>query len=400
MSDSQESRSRSRSRSQDNERKQKGHKKHQQSLKNKQQDSKSKSNSRSSSNENNKFRNSHKKKHSKQSHTVYTVKKNCINYIKGICQKSEYDCEDFHPKIQENPISPEQFDPSLENMNNYSMDEAELYNFCMEFQPVKLPTKADQLILIRHALSYYNYAAFRFFYQTGISYSDPKSVVYQLRKEYIDAPLHPLGEQMCKNNAKFIQNYSFHTVFVSPLRRTLQTAQILFENHPNKNEIKFIVLPYCTEILSKVCDVSDLVKVKQEFQDSQFDFCLFDQFKFSTENWQIENLADEDLKTYLRAVINQDSEGKPIKEILLDECQRNFPSSVEKHSHQYERTLKTKNYILEYIDQNQIDTSVQKIGLVSHYGFLSSFTSEGKAQNGFVKSGRSFENCEAYPFQI
>ena len=45
-------------------------------------------------------------------------------------------------------------------------------------------------------------------------------------------------------------------MFVSPLRRSLKSAKLMFENHPNKDKIKFVVVPELTEILSKVCDIA------------------------------------------------------------------------------------------------------------------------------------------------
>jgi len=56
------------------------------------------------------------------------------------------------------------------------------------------PNKDEGVLLIRHGLSIFNYATYRFFHETGITYSDPKSSVYQTSDLHIDSPLHPLGE--------------------------------------------------------------------------------------------------------------------------------------------------------------------------------------------------------------
>lgn len=72
--------------------------------------------------------------------------------------------------------------------------------------------------------------------------------------------MHPYGILMCENNAKYLKDIEFEAVFVSPLGRALQTADLMFKNHPKRNEIKFIVMPELTEILSKVQDISDIEK--------------------------------------------------------------------------------------------------------------------------------------------
>ena len=47
------------------------------------------------------------------------------------------------------------------------------------------------------------------------------------------------------------------TVFVSPLRRALQTSYLLFKDHPNFKNIKFVIHPDLREIVHTVCDVPD-----------------------------------------------------------------------------------------------------------------------------------------------
>ena len=41
-------------------------------------------------------------------------------------------------------------------------------------------------------------------------------------------------------------------VFTSPLLRSLQSAEILFENHSNYKNIKFVILPELTEIFLNI----------------------------------------------------------------------------------------------------------------------------------------------------
>ena len=54
-------------------------------------------------------------------------------------------------------------------------------------------------------------------------------------------------------NKVYLENLSH--VFVSPLRRALETAYYLFKNHPNFLNIIFILDPDIREHLNSSCDV-------------------------------------------------------------------------------------------------------------------------------------------------
>lgn len=56
------------------------------------------------------------------------------------------------------------------------------------------------------------------------------------------------------------------TVMVSPLRRALQTAYLLFKDHASFSEIKFIVHPMLRENTHTVCDIPESIEtVKDEY---------------------------------------------------------------------------------------------------------------------------------------
>ena len=51
---------------------------------------------------------------------------------------------------------------------------------------------------------------------------------------------------------------------VSPMQRAMQTAILMFKDHPNANKIKFMVTPACREIMHTSndinCDVNKLIE--------------------------------------------------------------------------------------------------------------------------------------------
>jgi phosphohistidine phosphatase SixA len=50
------------------------------------------------------------------------------------------------------------------------------------------------------------------------------------------------------------------TVFISPLRRALETAYLLFKDHSEFNNIKFIVHPMLRENTHTVCDIPETIE--------------------------------------------------------------------------------------------------------------------------------------------
>lgn len=74
----------------------------------------------------------------------------------------------------------------------------------------------------------------------------------------LDCPLSDLGISQCLQEAPLVSQLSnIRTVFVSPLRRALQTAFLLFREHPNFSRMRFIVHPLLRENMHTVCDIPE-----------------------------------------------------------------------------------------------------------------------------------------------
>ena len=60
-------------------------------------------------------------------------------------------------------------------------------------------------------------------------------------------------------------------VYTSPMRRNLETTIHMFKNHPNKSNIKFMVLPLLREIMIAKDDIAvDANSLIQEFSSSKY----------------------------------------------------------------------------------------------------------------------------------
>lgn len=100
-----------------------------------------------------------------------------------------------------------------------------------------------KIYVIRHAQSLYNSAK-----------NDKKlSKIRDSDIRFIDACLSEKGEIQCKENKMHLPNLK--QILVSPLRRTLQTAYLLFKDHPDFKDIEVIIYPNIRESFGCACDV-------------------------------------------------------------------------------------------------------------------------------------------------
>jgi hypothetical protein len=109
----------------------------------------------------------------------------------------------------------------------------------------------------------------------------------------IDAKLSALGRQQCSDALDLVLALpDILTVFVSPLRRAIETAFLLFSQSIQFPKIKFIVLPLLRENMHTICDVPvDFSTVVDEWAPkfpSNIDFSLV-----ADNNWFLADLNKE-----------------------------------------------------------------------------------------------------------
>lgn len=244
------------------------------------------------------------------------------------------------------------------------------------------------LYLIRHAQSKYNYEEAL----AKENNKDPHEV--NLRKELIDAYLTNLGESQAQKANNAAKELDITTVYVSPLRRALQTAQFLFQGH--KNKPKMIVLPLIREKLGATCDIpEDLNTVKAEFP--LFDFSIPMQTK-PPEYYLFDSMRDERwgkkfLQEYLQ---NKDLHWYEYKTPSLFFYQQlvRVQGDLESRRGMKKRVEEVKQFLLENTREDE------KIALVSHGSYLKAFTATEFAENGYALNGHLFENCEILQYEL
>lgn len=104
------------------------------------------------------------------------------------------------------------------------------------------------VILIRHASSISNYMSEELFEHFGKeNVTRGQWIDVQSSPDLNDCKLSEKGIQQCTEAASHAKNYNFVEVYISPLRRTMETAYHIFKDHPGAKSIKFVVEPHIRE---------------------------------------------------------------------------------------------------------------------------------------------------------
>lgn len=154
-------------------------------------------------------------------------------------------------------------------------------------------------------------------------------------------------------------NRKVDILFVSPLTRALETAELLIKT--NRLEVKHvIVLPELTEVLSKICDLSSPIEEKRR-RFKSFDFSEMDRFLQekrgqlrSEEEWQ-DAQVDPD---YREDILRKESYGLRYMGIL----RKIFPVPLESSERCFDRSLRA----LELMKHHTSRLQAERILVVSH----------------------------------
>ena len=222
-----------------------------------------------------------------------------------------------------------------------------------------------------------------------------------------DPGLHAIGVMQAESNQDHINAVNFKVVFVSPMQRALQTCIHLFKNHPNKKQIRFVVLPIVREVLETSNDIAlDIDHIIEKYAPDQpiceglhFDFSM-NMLLGQPKLWQIFTLANLHKQKDLILNLKIDDSGKPNhQEVILSRLVTHEPR-YENHKDLYARAKVIKQFLREYITANPLNHEKQeKYAIISHSRIIATMTATGYREEGdeiidFVW----FQNCEMRPF--
>ena len=227
---------------------------------------------------------------------------------------------------------------------------------------------------------------------------------------YLDGHLNTNGEKQAEKSSNIFNNIDIEAIYVSPLYRTLESAYILFKNHPKKNNIQLIVHPLLTEVVSSMNNFTDDIDTKKsiykEKSEIKVDWSLFDE-EFKTKEEQnfyylnYVNLLPKEkydiIKNKLYNSLNTGKMKETISELgkMISDLKM---KRIESLDHLFNRTVKFKEYLKEKY-KNSMNDSSKKIIIISHSCYGQIFTSKecyGKTNiKEYPKDCCDMRNCEA-----
>jgi broad specificity phosphatase PhoE len=203
---------------------------------------------------------------------------------------------------------------------------------------------AKKAYLVRHAQSEMNAAIL-----LARTHGDLEAVSsYKLGTPYIDAVLTDKGKEQARSIVAEFNDLPITKVFVSPLRRALQTAHILFSEHPLSPQI--VVHPLLSEQPKTAHGIS-LGLQTHEFPNFSWDLCPTYPY--------ILDICKPKEATILRELSASSSLTMPI--LALNRLQHLFPKVLEQNKH-FKQRIQT---LAEYI-KAEFASSPGSICLISH----------------------------------
>ena len=116
----------------------------------------------------------------------------------------------------------------------------------------------SKFIIVRHANSSFNYMMSNLPEHGELLEGEihPAEIEGVTNLDHLDAVLSEVGVMQASDHAEIADLMpGITTVLVSPLRRALETAYLLFKNTSYFNSLNFVVVPLLRENLHTVCDI-------------------------------------------------------------------------------------------------------------------------------------------------
>jgi hypothetical protein len=184
----------------------------------------------------------------------------------------------------------------------------------------------------------------------------------------VDPELHPIGVKQCEAQQPQVNALKFHTVFSSPMQRAMMTTIHMFKNHPQKDQINFVVLPIAREVLHTTNDICmDPYELVEKYGHGKEAACGIN-FDFSRlfvygipELWQVFTLANVELQ---KAVIEKLKKINPepnhlgrqktnIREVMVEVLPQYEPR-FEDCGSLLRRAIVLRDFLKEYLRMNPL----------------------------------------------
>lgn len=220
--------------------------------------------------------------------------------------------------------------------------------------------------------------------------------------KFLDAPLSEMGRNQAKASQSIVAKLPIKYVICSPLARTLETAQIVFDKHTHKNDIEVIVHPLIRECLASSDDIPKwtLATQREKYERKEglhFNFKMLESMHSAL--YFLESVEPELKELVTKEVDVLGVDKYPEVLISLMEAKARLNSDKHEYFESFSNTRKRANTFLiwlkNFIKEKQIKAN--EVAVVTHMYFLQclaakQFTEEGAPVYPNVPN--------AIPFQI
>ena len=265
------------------------------------------------------------------------------------------------------------------------------------------------LLFIRHGETAYN----------TLSKSFGKEIT-RTSRGYLDCELNENGEAQAQALSKKLSEYKINYAFSSPALRCLQTCLISLKSHPEREQITIFVHPFLCETVSGVNGFCLNIREKKKnfnFQSEiKFDWSIFDSL-FPDQQLQdifFLNFIKRDDSRFLEISNKLQSEEILNDKTLLENKLVELSSFYVRNSKRpeslqdfFERSVKFKAFIREFITCYSLNEKIHKIPIFTHSGFTrissSQFAYDIQKRgtiDSFPKDCYQQENCEITTIHI
>lgn len=242
---------------------------------------------------------------------------------------------------------------------------------------LKKLNQGSQVILLRHAQTVFNDASAAL--ESLENYTKEEEIKFKSSEEFRDAKLTTHGYKQCATAEPIANMLNVHTVFVSPLRRALQTAHEVFKNHPDFSAINFVILPQLREFLNCTHDIptniEEIINQYKMYFD-KLDTSLFDDFEDKL-HYFLEDL-DEDKKILIKEKLQPkegDTLGSNAFDVIIEIFKESFPIAIESVRSIHNRCKFVQKKIQELLDSGEVADD-EKIIVCGHSTFFKVWTNK------------------------
>ncbi|CAI2374853.1 unnamed protein product [Moneuplotes crassus] len=255
----------------------------------------------------------------------------------------------------------------------------------------------SKVLLLRHGNTLFNLTYDKIFHDKGYG---QEILDFWHDDNYRDSPLSEFGIEQCKYASQFADKLDIDMVLISPLRRTLQTAHYVLRNHPQKEEIKYVIHPGIREHVYGYCEMTRNWEKKYN-EEYKHMFPNLDASLMMKEDGHYDELFYS--KNFQPEVSEKFSgmSKKTIDHIIMEAARDNFPRAAESYESTCDRTLGVKEYVRNYLKNRNPENDHKKILLVTHCVtlrvWMGDWSGMSKPYQDFPKNSYWVSNCEFFP---